>query len=75
LTPEELLLNEWRLAAKAAAAAERVVAEAYLRYLTNRGSEPSQADCEDAARKRRIAEDLYLIVIRGHAAPPGSGDR
>ena len=71
MTPEQLLLYEWRIAAKAAAAAEQLVAEAYLRYFTNRGSEPSQADKADAERKRQIADDLYLIVIKGHRAPPG----
>jgi hypothetical protein len=74
MTPEQLLLNEWRIAAKAASAAEQLLAEAYLRYFTNRGSEPSQGDKEVAARKRRIADDLYLIVIKGHAAPPGTSN-
>ena len=72
MTPEQLLLNEWRMAAKAAAAAERLVAEAYLRYFNNRGSEPSQADKDEAERKRQIADDLYRIVIKGHTAPPGT---
>jgi hypothetical protein len=74
MTPEQLLLNEWRIAAKAAAAAERLVAEAYVRYFTNKGNEPSQADKDEAERKRQIADDLYLIVIKGHAAPPGTGN-
>ncbi|ROZ66747.1 hypothetical protein [Ramlibacter sp. WS9] len=74
MTPEQLLLNEWRIAAKAAAAAERLVAEAYLRYFNNRGSEPSLADKDEAERKRQIADDLYLIVIKGHAAPPGASN-
>ena len=74
MTPEQLLLNEWRIAAKAAAAAEQLLAKAYLRYFTNRGSEPSQADKDDAERKRRIADDLYRIVIKGHTAPPGTSN-
>ena len=72
MTPEQLLLNEWRIAAKAAAAAERLVAEAYIRYFKNKGSEPSQADKDDAERKRQTADDLYRIVIKGHTAPPGA---
>jgi hypothetical protein len=70
MTPEELLLSEWRTAARAAAAAERLTSDMFIRYFTNRGEAPSQAQRDAAAAKRQLADDLYLIVIGGKAGTP-----
>ena len=75
MSPEELLISEWRAAARAAAAAERLVSEAFIRYFNNRGDPPSQAERDEALEKRRTADDLYLIAIGGRAPPGHPGRR
>lgn len=63
MTPEELLLSEWRIAAKAAFAAEKTVSDAFVCYFSNKGSPPTQEQLKEAARRRDIANDLFHVVM------------
>lgn len=65
MTPEAMLLNEWRVAARAASTAEKAVSEAFIRYFNNKGEAPTQDQLDDAARRRAVANDLFLLVIGG----------
>ena len=68
MTPEDQL-NEWRIAAKAAFAAEKVVSDAFVSYFSNKGAAPTKAQLDEAARRREIASDLFQIVMgRGRVA-------
>jgi hypothetical protein len=76
MTPEEMLLNEWRVAAKAAFAAEKAVSDAFVSYFSNKGLPPTQDQLKEAARRRGIANDLFHVVM-GEVKPgprkaPGS---
>ena len=62
MTPEEQL-NEWRIAAKAAFLAEKVVSDAFVSYFSNKGAAPTRAQLDEAARRREIASDLFNVVM------------
>jgi hypothetical protein len=62
MTPEEQL-NEWRNAARAAFSAEKIVSDAFISYFSNKGAAPTRAQLDEAARRRKIASDLFQIVM------------
>lgn len=59
-----LFFNEWRAAARAAAAAERAVSEAFMLYFNGKGDAPTAQQVEEAKRRRAIADDLFSVAIR-----------
>lgn len=59
-----LFFNEWRAAARAASAAERLVSYAYMEYLSGKGDPPSAQQVEEAKRKRALADDLFSVALR-----------
>ena len=72
MTPEDHL-NEWRIAARAAFAAEKVVSDAFVSYFSNKGAAPTRAQLDEAARRREIASDLFQIVM-GRSRTPRTPD-
>lgn len=68
MTPEEQL-NEWRIAARAAFAAEKVVSDAFVSYFNNKGAAPTRAQLDEAARRREIASDLFNVVMGRSRTP------
>jgi hypothetical protein len=73
MTPEEQL-NEWRTAAKAAFAAEKVVSDAFISYFSNKGAAPTRAQLDEAARRREVASDLFHVVM-GKSRMPRTPDQ
>ena len=72
-----LFFNEWRVAARAASAAERAISLAYIEYLNGRGAPPSAQQLEEAKRKRAVADDLFSIALgkwRAAGRGPLGGD-
>lgn len=59
-----LFFNEWRAAARAAAAAERAVSEAFMLYFNGKGDAPTAQQVEEAKRRRAVADDLFSVAIR-----------
>jgi hypothetical protein len=72
MTPDEQL-NEWRIAARAAFAAEKVVSDAFVSYFSNKGAAPTRAQLDEAARRREIASDLFHVVM-GRSRTPRTPD-
>lgn len=56
---------EWRIAARAAATAERVVSNSYRRFFQGMGGPPTPAEIAEAKRKRDLADDLFIVAM-GH---------
>jgi hypothetical protein len=61
--PNRNLLNEWRLADRAAHALERAISRASLAALSGQGDGPSLEDREKARRLRAIADDLFALAM------------
>jgi hypothetical protein len=59
-----LFFNEWRAAARAASAAERLVSQAYLLYFAGKGDPPTPKLFDDARYKRAVADDLFSVALR-----------
>jgi hypothetical protein len=68
MTPEEQL-SAWRIAAKAAFAAEKVVSDAFVSYFNNKGAAPTRAQLDEAARRREVASELFDIVMGRNRMP------
>ncbi|MFC5496819.1 hypothetical protein ACFPOE_04670 [Caenimonas terrae] len=58
-----LFFNEWRVAARAASAAERAVTHAYMLYLGGHGEPPTAQLIDAAKRKRALADDLFSVAL------------
>jgi hypothetical protein len=59
-----LFFNEWRVASRAASAAERAVTLAYLAYCAGKGQPPTQEQIDDSRQKRAVADDLFSVALR-----------
>ncbi|MFC5496820.1 hypothetical protein ACFPOE_04675 [Caenimonas terrae] len=59
-----LFFNEWRVAARAASAAERAVSEAFMLFFNGKGPAPSEEQVELAKRSRELADDLFNVACR-----------
>jgi hypothetical protein len=59
-----LFFNEWRVASRAASAAERAVTLAYLAYCSGKGQPPTPEQVEESKRKRAMADDLFSVALR-----------
>ncbi len=59
------LFAEWRVAARAATAAERAVSNAYRRFFQGVGEPPTIESIAAAKRKRDLADDLFIVAM-GH---------
>jgi hypothetical protein len=57
------LFAEWRVAARAAAAAERAVSNAYRRFFQGLGEPPTAEEIAAAKRKRELADDLFIVAM------------
>lgn len=59
-----LFFNAWRAASRAAAAAERMVSEAFMQYFNGKGDLPTQAQVQEAKRRRGVADDLFALSVQ-----------
>lgn len=59
-----LFFNEWRAASRAAAAAERMVSEAFMQYFNGKGDPPTEAQVQEAKRRRGVADDLFALSVQ-----------
>lgn len=59
-----LFFNEWRAASRAAAAAERIVSEAFMQYFNGQGNPPTEEQVEEARHRRGIADDLFALSMQ-----------
>ena len=59
------LFAEWRVASRAASAAERAVSDAYRRFFQGLGEPPTRGEIAEAKRKRDLADDLFITAM-GH---------
>lgn len=57
------LFAEWRVAARAASAAERAVSDAYRRFFQGVGDPPATDKIADAKRMRETADDLFIVAM------------
>jgi hypothetical protein len=53
------LFQEWRVAHRAATAAEKAMLNASIRALEGKGEPPSQAEAQAIRRLRAVADDLF----------------
>jgi hypothetical protein len=58
------LFAEWRVASRAASAAERAVSNAYRRFFQGLGELPTSGEIAEAKRKRDLADDLFVAAMR-----------
>ena len=63
--PNRNLINEWRLADRAAHALEQRVSRASLTALAGRGNAPSSEDLDRVRRLRELADDLFALAMAG----------
>ncbi|MDB5946119.1 MAG: hypothetical protein JWQ33_1145 [Ramlibacter sp.] len=63
-----LFFNEWRVASRAASAAERAVSEAFMLYFNGRGEPPAPEQLSDARRRRAVADDLFGLAMKNWSA-------
>jgi hypothetical protein len=59
-----LFFNEWRAASRAAAAAERMVSEAFMLYFNGKGDPPTDDQVREAKRRRGVADDLFALSVQ-----------
>jgi hypothetical protein len=62
------LFAEWRVAARAASAAERSISNAYRRFFQGVGAPPSAEELAAAKRKRELADDLFIVAMGRYPA-------
>lgn len=61
--PNRNLINEWRLADRAAHALEQQISRAALAALAGHGEAPAPDDMAKARRLRALADDLFAVAM------------